>query len=1294
MKRRIITSLKCLLSGVLFLSAMTAANAQLNLGFTSAQTAYTAGQANNLSFTISNPSSVWVDRLTITFPAGITISSATPNGGGGCGTEQGVASICSPSATWATNAGIPCGTGAYATTGCGYYNNGNLTYNLTVNVPANFSGPMVVNLHATGETGTIQNNLNVTLAQTLPCALVCPGNLNYNLDPGACSQVVNYDVFTTGTCQIVSQTCGFVGSLAPNEVDFWQVGTAAGNGLPPQGNSGSGPHVLFDDAGAACAAAADRLTLRSVLQVGGFCFNGVEWDLNNAAATTIEFDWNYNQPVSSWDRFAVGIGTDANHFGNNNNNFCGNPNGYWIPLTNQLIGVPQNVGGHYVANIPAQGWLSLAAWTQVQSGQQPATITITNITSTQIVPAVPVQYSGLPSGSEFPIGTTTNCFRVDLAPANNPAGDLTCCFNVNVVEFPNPITSLVCNDLVYVSLDDDCSYCLGADGVLEGGPYHCYDDYIVEVDKTLPYGNGPWVPACFTNADVNKTYQVRVTDPETGNKCWGNVKIEDKLPPVLDCPSVLLPCNFPSYAPEFTQAATFTLKFAAAAGELPRNLQPGQEFTWDIPVNVNANVNDVDLRIKANDAVWWNVDVEVISPNGTVVSPWQALGGCGNIPLFARFDDEGVQSNLCVDVEGDINLNIMDPFGFDKFDAFDGENAQGTWQVRVDNHDNNGFGFAVNVEIVELYINLTGDFTAGWPNGLSGNCVQPIGNNSYVVPAGCGIPQLDNCSDVTLTYLDTQVADNCASGLTGHINRKWTAKDASGNTSTCIQRIDLLRPSLVDVIAPPDYDDIDADAFSCEQNIPIHNGHPHPTPDWIESQGLQGYPWVFGEPSGCSINWEWHDYTLEVCDGTVKYRREWTIIDWCIGDGFIYNQIIKVLDETGPAFQCPANLTVSTDPFACCATINLPDVIVEDNCSRINNISGMITIRDPYTGEIVNMVPIGGSLQDFPGNNHWDLDTLANFGWAPCLPIGTHQVTYVAEDDCGNTSSCQFNLVVRDYIPPVASCDETTTIAIGVDDPFDCYGPAGPNDQPPALGACDFAGVTWVKASVFNDGSYDNCNGVKFTIRRMAPYSDCILALNSVRGVAPCDSPFPSFPSEFERAISEQDSIKFYCCEVGTTQTIVLAVYQTDVNGNVMVGPDGSPIKNECMIQVEVQDKLKPVCVPPANVAVNCENFDPSLWAYGKAQVSDNCCLDVTKEYQGQCGLTHSVNYSLFDTVCNKGTITRTFRAFDCHGFSSQCTQRVFVTYEQDYFVKFPNDQIVTVCDGSGNYGEPLFFGE
>jgi hypothetical protein len=125
-----------------------------------------------------------------------------------------------------------------------------------------------------------------------------------------------------------------------------------------------------------------------------------------------------------------------------------------------------------------------------------------------------------------------------------------------------------------------------------------------------------------------------------------------------------------------------------------------------------------------------------------------------------------------------------------------------------------------------------------------------------------------------------------------------------------------------------------------------------------------------------------------------------------------------------------------------------------------------------------------------------------------------------------------------------------------------------------------------------------------------------------------------------------------------------------------------------------VEDKTKPFCAPPANVTVTCEQFDPSLWLYDKAVPSDNCCLDDTKVYQGQAGLTHTVSYTNFDTLCNKGTIVRTFRAFDCGGNSSQCTQRIVVTYEQDYFVRFPDDRIITVCDGTGDYGEPTFYGE
>ncbi|MBC7775194.1 MAG: hypothetical protein H7246_07130 [Phycisphaerae bacterium] len=907
-------------------------------------------------------------------------------------------------------------------------------------------------------------------------------------------------------------------------------------------------------------------------------------------------------------------------------------------------------------------------------------------TTGDCLPSMVVQTSGLPSGSAFPVGITHNCFSIDLPPLGLPDGDTTCCFDVIVNPLPNPNALLTCNDLTFISLDEDCQHCIGAEDILEGGPYGCFNDYLVELDKTVPFGNGPWVSGCVGASDIGKTYQIRITEPVFGNKCWGNVKMEDKQAPILDCPSAQLPCNFPSFAPEYVQTATFTLKFAADS--LPRSLDSGQYFIFNIPVGVGAVVNDVDCRVKINNANAWNVQIEVISPAGTSALIWDALGGCGLIdPIFARFDDEGLASNQCADLGADLHLDVMSALGFDSLGVFDGENAEGIWQIKISNPDLQGFGYVAEVEIAELYINMTGQFSAGFPNGLSGNCVQAIGNNQYLVPAGCGDPQLDNCSAVTLSYLDTTIPDDCASGLTAHINRTWTARDASGNITTCIQRIDQARPGLTDVMVPPNYDGIDAPALTC-------SGGNFASPEWISSQGLQGEPLLFGLSEGCSINWAYIDVVTKVCDGTYKIRRDWTIIDWCIGEMILHNQTIKVVDDQGPTLACPQNFTVSTDPFTCCATVNLPDVILADGCSRIKAISGTVTLFDPNTGLQTGTEAFGGSLATFPGNNLSNPDTLGAYGSTPCLPLGAQIVQYMAEDDCGNTATCTFQLRIYDYVPPVAICDETITVAIGLDDSSDCLGPEGPGGSPAALDACHFGGVTWVKASAFDDGSYDVCGSVKLTIRRTAPYSDCILGLNATNGKTPCNDAFPDVPSEFERAISEYDSIKFYSCEVGTVQPVILRVYQLETNGNFSIGPDGAPIFNECIIQVTVEDKIKPLCTPPPKTTLSCEQFQPNLLLYGNATLNDNSCLDDSKIYGSQCGLTHTVNYSNFDSLCNKGTILRTFHAFDCHGNSSQCTQQIVVNYNQDYFIRFPNDMLVTTCDGTNNYGEPTFFGE
>jgi len=569
----------------------------------------------------------------------------------------------------------------------------------------------------------------------------------------------------------------------------------------------------------------------------------------------------------------------------------------------------------------------------------------------------------------------------------------------------------------------------------------------------------------------------------------------------------------------------------------------------------------------------------------------------------------------------------------------------------------------------------------------------------------------DNCYTPTLSFTDQFFDLPCGSqgDLSARAVRTWTAVDGSGNSATCQQDIYFERRHPDDVDFPEDV------TIYCDESYPVDaDGHP--------SSSLTGAPYIldfgvnvpiFPNNSFCEINATYTDQLITVCEGTRKYLRTWTVYDWCIptgaGNPLYHIQLIKILDDQGPEIACPSDMVASTNPNQCCATVNLPDVIIDDNCSRISSISAMVVAYDQYLpDQVIGTYNItGNTLSTFPGNNFWDRDTLGRYGTTPCLPIGTHTVIYMAQDACGNTSSCSFQLTVLDDIAPVATCTQFTTVAIGTDDPTDCYVPSA---------NCEFAGVTWVPASAFDQGSHDNCNGVEFTIRRMpegdGTYSDCIDGLSPL-----CDG------YEYNVATTENDSIKFYCCEVGTTQTVILRVYQVDINGNrdYYRNDDGSPltdpdgviqyIYNECMINVEVQDKIKPTCQPPAHVTVNCENFDPTLWAYGYPIISDNCCLDQTPPTsanpQGQtgipagttavpnvCGATQKTYYNNFlnanfDTTCNRGIIIRRFTAWDCQGFSSSCTQRVTVTNTQAYTVQFPADKLVN-CVTAPDFGKPI----
>jgi hypothetical protein len=482
----------------------------------------------------------------------------------------------------------------------------------------------------------------------------------------------------------------------------------------------------------------------------------------------------------------------------------------------------------------------------------------------------------------------------------------------------------------------------------------------------------------------------------------------------------------------------------------------------------------------------------------------------------------------------------------------------------------------------------------------------------------------DNCGAPTLGYVDILHNLDCDAGpvngfsdLSAYIERKWTAKDNHGNTSTCLQNIYLFRSHIPNLNLPADV------TVSCSNpNVqPAVTGAPA-----VLFNGKK-YP-LFPGSSFCELNVVFTDQRNDICAGSYKILRTWTILDDCLSGSntpplnpLSYQQIIKVMDLAGPQMDCPANLTVNTDPYTCCVTLDLPDIILTDNCSRVQSIMATITSTDSTNGAPTYYFEVPGTLTDFPDNNIWLPDTLGQLGTTACLPVDTFLVQYVAKDGCENRSNCSFTLVVADLTPPIVICDKYTQVAISL------------------------GGRSSIPAINFDDGSYDQCCIKKFEARR-------------TNGVCEGD------PDNFD------PTVDFCCVDVGKTIKVIVRV--TDCAGNT----------DDCNINVEVVDKIPPVCIPPVNVTVSCGNFDPSLNAYGTATAQDNCCIGAVKS---------TVNYTAFDTVCNVGTIIRTFTAFDCGGLTSTCTQRIVVFYKQDFYIKMPSDANVTKCDGTGNFGVPVF---
>ncbi len=581
------------------------------------------------------------------------------------------------------------------------------------------------------------------------------------------------------------------------------------------------------------------------------------------------------------------------------------------------------------------------------------------------------QTQGLPSGSYFPMGTTTNTFIVTDVNGNTTE----CTFDVNLVEFSNGVTgALTCNDNVNISLDQDCEVILGADMLLEGDQYGCYDDYEISVSGGVT-GNVITQPG---------TYTVTITDPDTGNSCWSTINVEDKSAPTIE------ECACPVGGSEVMTPFVGTLD--------------GTDPIWTRPFVAGGACNPsgagVDIPYDT-----YNFSLDMDAGLGAEVVSFSAPSGDSFLCLYEEsFDPTDPCGNLVItNDDGGVGL-------LSQFDVMLNSGVNYILVVTTFNNNGNDFG--------DYVVEITSDATL---LELAEECNFRCVDIEYIMGSDdlTPNPSITSCSDYEAFFTDELTVDANGNQI---ILRTWLAQNANGS-STCTQQFNIA-PIAIDELTLPISPVILScnDGTSPEEIVAIFDNpltQDNPNTSYVENN--EGYVYAYPtylinghaqkvDNQVCDVYAAYTDQELDACEegcnGNKKVIRTWTLVDWNTLEISTYIQTIKAVDTEAPTL-ITKDVTVSTDAWGCEASFPAPlPWELHDNCDSYPE----YTITGPAG------VTIEGNFEE---------------GYVISgTPKGTHTFNYIAYDCCGNEASYPFTVTVIDSTPPVVVAKQNVVISV------------------------------------------------------------------------------------------------------------------------------------------------------------------------------------------------------------------------------------------------------------------------
>jgi gliding motility-associated-like protein len=1001
---------------------------------------------------------------------------------------------------------------------------------------------------------TAQCSFNVTVNDTENPTINCPANIIVNNDPGVCGATVTYTA-PVGNDNCPAPTTNLIAGLASGSL--FPIGTTTVT------------YQVVDGAGNTAQCSFD-VTVNDTEFPTITCPPDINTtNIFNVCGATVA----YGAPV----------GVD-NCPGSVTTNIAGLPSGALFPVgtTVQTFEVVDASGNattcsfNIIVDDTQNPTITCPA--NIIVGNDPgicgATVNYTPPTGNDNCPgSTTALIAGLPSGSLFPIGTTTVTYEV-TDPSGNTAQ---CSFDVTVNDTENPtiicpldITVAndpgVCGAIVNFAAPVGADNCPGAATALIAG---------------LPSGS------IFPVGVTVVTYEVTDASGNT-TQCSFNVTVNDTENPTLTCPANILVSNDAGIC--------------------------GANVTYITPVGLDNCPGSTTTMIAGQAS-------GTVFPVGTTTVTYEVVDAAGNTAQCSfdvTVDDTELPTITCpvnITVSNDPGVcgalvNYLAPVGADNCPAsvtsmiagqasgtfFSIGTTTQTYQVIDASGNTAQCSFDVTVNDTENpIIACPGNINVNNDLGVCGATVN------YIAPVGA-----DNCPG-SVTNLTAGMMSGALFPV-GTTTVTYEVVDASSNTAQCSFDVTVTDNELPSVSCPPD------------QNVFFDGSCQHI---------LQNYVGLTVANDNCGVL----SVVQTPAPGTVLFADQ--LVTMTVTD--IHGNVnsctfdVFVSDSTNPAISCPPDQNVFFNASCQYSLLDYtPLPVTSDNC-------GIVT---------VSQTPPVGSL----------------------ITTAT-TIVLTANDGNGNTTTCSFDVLPTDNLPPSIAC---------------------PLDQNVSFDAnCQYTLPNYTTSAV----TFDNCGPLtvtQFPLPGTTITGTTTVTLTVTDGagltdvcsfdVIPSDNTPPTIVCPPAQNVFYDNNCQFTLLDyTGIAATAdncgPLTITQnpppgTVVSINTLVTlsvTDGAGNLASCSFNVFITDTISPVITCPADQTV-------SLDANCEYVMTDFIPLTVNSDNCGLASVTQSIPVGNIITTTQTMTVT----ALDVSGNSSSCSFDVIPVDDSPPVITCPTTQNVS----------------